>query len=98
MHSLIITLSSACFLCYICGLASALASCNYNLVNIPEYTTSAFPSYKYSLEGDTAANSFTHLATGVNAIEYTGITLFYNSGQANSITSSWCLIADRVRK
>ena len=28
-----------------------------------KYTTSAFPSYKHSLEGDTAANSFTHLAT-----------------------------------
>jgi len=27
--------------------------------------TSAFPSYKHSLQGDTAANSFTHLATDV---------------------------------
>ena len=30
-----------------------------------KYTTSAFPSYKHSLEGDTAANSFTHLATNI---------------------------------
>ena len=28
-----------------------------------KYTTSAFPSYKHSLEGDTAANSFIHQAT-----------------------------------
>ena len=30
-----------------------------------KYTTSAIPSYKHSLEGDTAANSFTHLATDI---------------------------------
>jgi len=35
MHSLIITPSRACFLCYIFGLASALASCTYGLVKIP---------------------------------------------------------------
>jgi len=32
------------------------------------YTTSAFPSYKHSLKGDTAANSFTHLATDIPLI------------------------------
>jgi len=30
-----------------------------------KYTTSAFPSYKHSLKGDTAANSYTHLATDI---------------------------------
>ena len=30
-----------------------------------KYTTSAFPSYKHSLEGDTAANGFTYLATDI---------------------------------
>jgi len=30
-----------------------------------KYTTSAFLSYKHSLDGDTAANSFTHLATDI---------------------------------
>jgi len=30
-----------------------------------KYTTSAFPSYKRSLEGDTAANSFIHLAPDI---------------------------------
>jgi len=30
-----------------------------------KYTTSAFPSYNHSLEGETAANSFTHLATDI---------------------------------
>jgi len=30
-----------------------------------KYTTSAFPSYKHSLEGDTATNSFSHLATDI---------------------------------
>jgi len=30
-----------------------------------QITTSAFPSYKHSLEGDTTANSFTHLATDI---------------------------------
>ena len=29
------------------------------------YTTSAFPSYKHSPEGETAANGFTHLATDI---------------------------------
>ena len=29
------------------------------------YTTYAFPSYKYSIEGETAANSFIHLATDI---------------------------------
>jgi len=33
---------------------------------LPElFTTSAFPSYKHSLEGDTAANSFIHPATDI---------------------------------
>ena len=30
-----------------------------------KYITSAFLSYKHSLQGDTAANSFTHLATDI---------------------------------
>ena len=30
-----------------------------------KYTTSAFPSYKHLLEGDTAANGVTHLATDI---------------------------------
>jgi len=32
-------------------------------VDHTKYTTSAFPSYKHSLEGDTAANSFIYLAS-----------------------------------
>jgi len=30
-----------------------------------KYTTSAFPSYKHSLAGDIAANSFTHVDTDI---------------------------------
>jgi len=30
-----------------------------------KYTTSAFPSYKHSLEGDTAVNGVTHLTTNI---------------------------------
>ena len=35
-----------------------------------KYTTSAFPLYKHSLEGDTAANNFTHLATDILLIPH----------------------------
>jgi len=32
-----------------------------------KYTTSAFPLYKHSLEGDTAANGVTHLTIDIEA-------------------------------
>jgi len=35
-----------------------------------KYTTSAFPSYKHSLEGDTAANNFSHLPTDILLIPH----------------------------
>jgi len=51
MHSLIITLSSACFLCYIFGLASALASTSSQLASAsrPKITTSASALCTYGL-------------------------------------------------